>query len=249
MNKNIEIISLIYKSTQYLKFVADQFKSGICNVDGWDVHYRILANDATKTVIDYLPSVGIPYTIYNSSNPNEYYINRVYKAYNECIRTSMYDNVCLVNSDDVFCKDWLTNLLKHHDGINIPTSRLIESGKKDGNGGNGINLKNFNFGRHPNNFRMNEWLEFSEKIKQNRILEKGLYMPCVFETNRVKISGYYPNGNIYANGIGVNDSNCLFSGDDYYFHEILEKKYGMKHITVMDSPVYHIVEGEKDEEN
>ena len=39
------------------------------------------------------------------------------------------------------------------------------------------------------------------------------------------------------------------SGDDYYFHEILEKKFGMKHITVFDSPVYHIIEGEKDEGN
>jgi len=31
------------------------------------------------------------------------------------------------------------------------------------------------------------------------------------------------------------------------FEEILEKKYGMTHITALDSLVYHFQEGEKDE--
>ena len=43
-----------------------------------------------------------------------------------------------------------------------------------------------------------------------------------------------------------NDRPIYKAGDAYYFQDILEKKYGMKHVTVFDSPVYHIIEGEKD---
>ena len=59
----------------------------------------------------------------------------------------------------------------------------------------------------------------------------------------------YPCGNIYHNGIGTFHSGgqVKMAGDDFYFHRVLEPKYGMKHVTVFDSPVYHIIEGEKDE--
>ena len=71
-------------------------------------------------------------------------------------------------------------------------------------------------------------------------------MPCVFETQRFIESKMYPEGNIYHNGIGKLGI-MIKSGDAYYFQNILENKYDMKHITVFDSLVYHIQEGEKDE--
>ena len=76
----------------------------------------------------------------------------------------------------------------------------------------------------------------------------GLFMPCVFETKRFIESGKYPEGNVYHNGIGTINNGGIFvkSGDAYYFDDILNKKYGMKHITVFNSLVYHIQEGEKD---
>ena len=125
MKKNIEVVSLIYKSVQYLHFIYEQLKSDMCKVDGWDVSVRIVANDATDEVIDELKKLDINYTIYNNPDSNEFYLNRVYRAYNFCVESSKYDNVCLVNSDDGFCEGWLENLLKHHDGINIPCSRLV----------------------------------------------------------------------------------------------------------------------------
>ena len=247
IKRNVEVISLIYKSLDYLYFIAEQLKSDRCKVDGWEVGVRIVANDATPQILSELPKIGLPYTIFENYNPNEFYLNRVYRAYNHAVNTSSFDNVCLINSDNGFSRYWLKNLLKHHDGINIPSSRLIESGKMD-SGKHGVNLGDKHFGRSPKDFDQTSFDDWVESNSKNQILEGGLYMPCIFEKNRFIESGMYPCGNIYHNGIGTKEQKgkLLKAGDDFYFHDILEKKYGMKHITVFDSPVYHIVEGEKD---
>jgi hypothetical protein len=76
------------------------------------------------------------------------------------------------------------------------------------------------------------------------LADGGLFMPCVFEKEKFIESGMYPEGNIYDNGVG-NLGRFIASGDAYYFHHLMNK-YGMRHITVFDSMVYHIQEGEKD---
>lgn len=248
MNKNVEVVSLVYKSVDYLHFITHQLKSDRCKVEGWDVGVRILANNASPEVLNELPKLDINYTIYKGNyDANEYYLNKVYRAYNQCVITSNYDNVCLVNSDDGFSKDWLKNLLKHHDGINIPCSRLIESGKMP-SGQHGINLGSSHFGRHCKEFNQSAFDIWVLEHSEDRILPGGLYMPCVFEKKRFIESGMYPCGNVYHNGIGTYayGGQVLYAGDDFFFHQILEPRYGMKHITVLDSLVYHIIEGEKD---
>ena len=50
--KNIEIIAMIYKSTQYLDFIHSQLKD--CKADGWRVGLRIVANDATDEMLELL---------------------------------------------------------------------------------------------------------------------------------------------------------------------------------------------------
>jgi hypothetical protein len=57
----------------------------------------------------------------------------------------------------------------------------------------------------------------------------------------------YPEGNVYSGGIGAYKTTFMRSGDEYYFNDILGKKYGMRQVTAFDSIVYHIQEGEKDE--
>jgi hypothetical protein len=249
MKQNVEVVSLIYRSTKYLKYIVNQLKSDLCKIDGWDVGVRIVANDATENVLEALKDIEIPYTVFNSPNSNEYYINRVYRGYNHCIVTSEYDNVCLVNSDDGFSNGWLSNLLKHHDGVNIPCSRLIESGKMD-SGTHGVNLRDNNFGRSCGEFerRFDEWLVWVENHKEDRIEPYGLYMPCVFEKNRFIESGMYPEGNIYSDGrVGSTVGGVIRTGDEFFMHEVLGRRFGMRHVTVFDSLIYHIQEGEKDE--
>ena len=251
MNKNVEVVTLVYKSLDYLNFIVKQLKSGLCRVDGWDVGVRVVANDATQEVIDKLPSLEIPYSIFSNPDPDEFYLNRVYGAYNHAVESSEYDNVVLVNSDDRFSKGWLANLLKHHDGVNIPCSRLIESGKME-SGTHGVNLGTQHFGRHPNEFDESGWEAWAEQNAVDDTLRGGLYMPCLLEKARFIEAGMFPRGNVFLeNGMIVsghpNDRPTFKAGDDYFFHDVLEVQYGMKHITVFDSLVYHIVEGERDE--
>lgn len=244
IKKNVEVITLIFKSTDYLDLIYNEFKSGKSNVDGWDVTYRIVANDATPEVLEKLKNIDIPYTIYNDSKPNDYYLNRVYRCWNFAGETSKSDNICFVNSDMVFSHNWLNNLLKYHNGINIPTSRLFESGKMR----SGLHGVSRNCGRNPNEINYELWDNIVKEFMVDETHNGGLFMPCVFETKRFIESGKYPEGNVYHNGIGTINNGGIFvkSGDAYYFDDILNKKYGMKHITVFNSLVYHIQEGEKD---
>jgi hypothetical protein len=210
------------------------------DTDGWEVSFRIVANDATEDVLNELKLLDIPYSIYNDPKPNDYYLNRVYRCWNYAGETSKCDNICFVNSDMVFSDGWLKNLLKYHDGNFIPTSRLVESGKMI-SGTHGVS---YDCGRSPKNIDFNKWFSFVEKIKINEFHPNGLFMPCIFEKKRFLESGKYPEGNIYTDGVGTLNG-FVQSGDDWYFRK-LENEFGMKHITVFDSLVYHIQEGEKD---
>jgi hypothetical protein len=241
VKNNIEIISLIFKSVDYLNLIYDEFKKTGDKIKDWDISFRIVANDATEEVLNKLKSLDIPYSVYNDPKPNDYYLNRVYRCWNYAGETSKYENVCFVNSDMVFSEDWLFNLLRHHDGINIPCSRLVESGKMV-SGTHGIS---YNCGRKPKNINYQLWDDFVKENKIDEIHDGGLFMPCIFNTKRFIESGMYPEGNIYSDGVGTLNG-FIQSGDDWYFKK-LQKDYGMKHITLFDSLVYHIQEGEKDE--
>ena len=97
--QNIEIISLVYKSVEYLNLIVSELKKDYCKVDDYDVGIRVVANDPTEKVIASLKGVDVPYTIYNDPKPDDYYMNRVYRCYNQAVKESNYDNVCLINSD------------------------------------------------------------------------------------------------------------------------------------------------------
>ena len=110
VKNNIEVISLIFKSVDYLNLIYGEFKKTDNKIKDWNVSFRIVANDATDEVLNKLKSLDIPYSIYNDSKPNDYYLNRVYRCWNYAGQTSKFDNVCFVNSDMVFSEDWLSNL-------------------------------------------------------------------------------------------------------------------------------------------
>jgi len=243
LNKEVEVISLIYKSTDYLRFIVDQWidtcSEGLVTDDpyrwvdadsGWSASFRVVANDATDSVLDKLESIGVEHTVYNDAKPEDYYMNRVYRAWNFAGASSLAEHLCFVNSDMAFSPGWLKNLLKYHDGKLIPCSRLVESGKLK-SGAHAISL---DFGRRPGRFKRDAWAQYVESASTDRVFSGGLYMPCIFEKQKFVDSGGYPEGNIGGR-----------SGDAQFF-ERLHDDYGMNHITVGDSLVYHIQEGEKD---
>lgn len=241
INKNIELISLIYKSQDYLDLIAEELQKAYSKLSDWDVGVRIVANDATKEIIESLEKGFAHYSTYNDSLPNDYYLNRVYRCWNYAAITSSFDNICFVNSDMVFSENWLRNLVNHHDGVNVPTSRLVESGKMP-SGRHGIS---FDCGRSPKSIDKDRWAAFSKYASSNQTQRGGLFMPVIFEKKRFIEAGCFPEGNIYDNGVGKL-GRFIQSGDDFFFRK-LENEFGMKHVTVFDSLVYHIQEGEKDE--
>lgn len=247
MKKNIEVIGLIYKSKNYLDLLCEELKSDNCFVDGWDVSVRIVANDATEEVLEALKEKDIPYTIYNDPKPDDFYLNRVYRCWNHAGQSSVYDNICFVNSDMVFSPGWLANLLRHHNGNTIPCSRLVESGKLR-SGEYGIEK---NFGKNPKELQKEDFYKYASEEAKELVGRGGLFMPCVFETNRFVESGMYPEGNVFLEGnmmvVGYPNDRPVFMSGDAFLFETLRQRYGMQHVTIFDSLVYHIQEGEMEE--
>lgn len=252
MANTVEVVSLIYKSKSYLDFVIAQLKKWAApdSIPGWEVKCRIVANDPTKAVMDHLRSSGFPYSEYRDPCPNHYYMDRVYRAHNWCVRTSDCDHICLINSDMAFSPGWLANLLKHHDGVNIPCSRLVESGRLISGEPQTISR---NFGRDPTDFDEVEWLKYAEETKADRIEINGTFMPVVLSKERFLEAGGYPEGNIYGEpgayytghkDRGHHVPSAVWSGDFFFFRKTLAEKFGMKQITVFDSLVYHTQSGE-----
>jgi flavodoxin len=248
MKKEVEVITMLYKSTAFADFILQQLQQ-FCTSSTINCSFSVICNDARSEIIDRLLENNVKCYIYNDDEPKDYYLNRVYRAWNYGGFNCDKDNFIFVNSDMAFSSGWIDALFKYHDGINIPCSRLVESGKLEV--GAGISnrgwAKAYNFGTHPSNFNKTAWEKSASISKIYSFGRYGLYMPCLFNTERFREAGGYPQGNIYIDGVGKYKTGFIKSGDDYFFHDILEKKFGMKHITVFDSLVYHMQEGEKDE--
>lgn len=257
--KNVEVVSLVYKSLEYLDFIYSQLME-YGKADGWNVGVRIIANDATDAVLSRLYELDIPFSVYNNPDPDAFYINRTWRAFNYAMQSSHYNNVCFVNSDMAFSEGWLDNLLKHHNGVNIPCSKLVNyPGIYSGLGSinNGVNK---DFGGHPQNFRSTAFESYAKELAQDKTFREGWNMPCVFERARFLEAGKFPEGAMFNGNLVACDNathpHQLEPGrwvpfykpsDLFFFQNIMEQKYGMKHITVCDSIVYHVGEGEKNE--
>ncbi len=245
MKKEIEIITLIYKSLDYLNFIYEQLRSDFNKVRGWKVGIRIVANDATDEIIAGLSELqDVNISIYSDKRQDDYYLNRVYRCWNNAARTSGYENICFVNSDMAFGPGWLETLLNGFDLMKIvPCSRLVESGKLL----SGKHALVKDFGKTPKEFKAERWLDYYIHNRSESLHSGGLYMPCVFNKEIFLEAGGYPEGNIYEDGIGTCNGPVVKSGDAYFFEDILDKIFKVKHLTVFDSLVYHIQTGELDE--
>ena len=256
--KNVEVVTLIYKSLEYLDFIYSQLRE-YGKADGWDVGVRIIANDATDAVLDKLYKLDVPFSVYSNPDPSGFYINRTLRAFNYAVQSSHYNNVCIVNSDMAFSEGWLDNLLKHHNGVNIPSSRLVEPEAQPC----GLNRVKRDFGNRPANLDLDNFQPYANRLAQDAVRPcGGATLPAVFERARFLEAGGYPEGSVFEGGLVADDSTKLvhqyapgnpvvfYKPSDVFFHQnVLEQKYGMKTLTVCDSIVYHIGQGENNESN
>jgi hypothetical protein len=238
----VVILGMIYKSPGYLDFMMDQITRYCVSFGKYEVDYLIIANDATEQIKQKLVSEGIKHIVFTNQFPTEYYMNRTYKAWNHVGFNASGDLLIFINSDMAFSSDWLPNLLARYNDFTIPCSRLVESGKLS-SGEFGISK---DFGRSFRNYNESGFLNFAKEIEQPKVASGGLFMPFVISKEDFVKSGGYPEGNIYAGGVGAYPGAFVESGDHYFFYKnpIMKVK---KHVTVFNSIVYHIQEGEKDE--
>jgi hypothetical protein len=236
----LEVLALIYKSTDFLTFISNQLKDYCQNFDDIEVSLRIVANDPIEKVEKALKLGDLPYSIYHDHKPNDYYLNRVYRCWNFAGESSSADLICFVNSDMAFTEGWLKPLVDLHKKGCLPTSRLVESGKMP-SGTHGFGK---NFGIHPREFQQDAWLNFAKDFKTNIVRPNGLFMPVIFDKNEFIENGKYPEGNIYRGGAGTLDG-FIESGDAWFFRKF-SKATGREHVTAFSSLVYHMQEGEMD---
>ena len=102
---------MIYKSISYLDFMMYNINK-YCTSELHDISYNIIANDANKNVLEHLKINNINHIIYNDSNPNDYYINRIYRAWNYGGFNTDCDVIIFINSDMAFTPKWIDNLIK-----------------------------------------------------------------------------------------------------------------------------------------
>jgi len=241
----VSIICLVYKSTKWLQFVYEQV---LRYTDLNNKEFFFVANDATAEVIDYLRTNYIPHHVWKNSTRQrtEWFINNVYRAYNYGARIARGDYLLFINSDMAFSPGWFEKLFKRLNGRNCVTPRLVESGKLS-SGEYGISK---NFGRFPQGYDEQGFLEFAESVRKSGLLDGGLFMPLLIRRNDFWQVGGYPEGNVVPdsdlfNPIIVKQGEPCVSGDAVLMRKL--QTIGIQHQTVLDSIVYHFQCGEMDD--
>jgi hypothetical protein len=239
---HVTIIGLIYRSVQYLEWMMHGIRSYGLTSSQHQVEYLIVANEPTISVAKKLQDDKLVHITYHDPRPSDYYLNKVYRAHNFGAQNAKGEVIVFVNSDLGYTSGWLDNLLRELNKGTIPVSRLVESAKML-SGKYGVSK---NFGRHPNEFRESEFQQFAGSIKEQCTKPGGLYGPVAFYREDFLRAGCYPEGNIYQGGAGRVDTPFVRPADEHFFYHnpIMKEK---QHITVFDSIIYHVIEGEKDE--
>lgn len=210
---------LVYRSPAWLSFVLEGL-SRAQNATDWVP--LVLANDPTPEIardtrVD---------QIFRNADPEEYYINRVYRAWNRCVELAKTEYVVLINSDMYVSDGWLDALMDHKE--KLPTSLLVESGAIL----SAMPEYVCDLGRYPSNFDRELWKEFATCLRSEDVSPGRLFMPVLFRRQEFLDAGGYPEGNVGEE-----------SGDKVFFDK-LTTLTGRPHLTVHGSVVYHVQEGE-----
>lgn len=244
----VSIICLIYKSTEFSDWVYESVKEFTPMLLSWEAEFFFVANDPTSEVVKHLESKHYPH--YVNVNPvhseqalyaawywKPEYIGRVYRGYNEWIIRAKWEVVVLLNSDNFVSKDWLENLLKYLDRTHIVSSTLVERNHPiywvfPG-------AINKNFWEDIGTFRKEEFINWVEKTKKTGVSLWKAYMPCAVFRDVAIEAGLYPEWNL----AGWSYDEIVQYGDEVFYRSL--EKMGVRHVTSLDSIVYHLKEGEK----
>lgn len=239
------IACLVYKSVDWLKFAYEQV---LKTTDLQDVEFYFVANDANQEVLDYLKDNYIPHYVFNNtaSNKKQWYINNVYRAWNYAAEMARGDFIIFINTDMAFSPGWLDELIASYDGTNCVASRLVESGKMP----SAKPAISKNFGQKINEFEEEKFLKYASVVREDSLVNGGLFMPLLIRKDHFFAVGGYPEGNVkpgsdYKKPVIAKQGESLISGDVVLMEKL--KKIGIKHQTSFNSLAYHFQCGEMDE--
>jgi len=257
----ISIFSLIYKSTKYIDALYDSIRRHTPALQDGSAEFFFVANDATDRVKSHLVEKNIPHYILDNdyvplqqmqakgfAHPE--YMRRVYRGYNFGTERCRGDIVVPINSDHLFAPGWLENLVKHVSEMTVPSSLLVEPGHPD----HGLFPEACpgDFGRSPESFQEEAFIQHVSGISAPETRPGGAYMPSAFTKEMLLRAGGWPEGNLavppnnqYRSIMQAGNPYGIAYADKVLFYNL--KQLGVDHITALDSIVYHIKEGEKDE--
>lgn len=246
----VTIVSLIYKSVSWLEFSYGEMLRLRRDFRRGEVRLLFVLNDGTPEVKTFLEENYIPFVVASGrKSETEWYINSVYRAYNEGVAASTTDWVYLINSDMAFEPGALMNVFLRRDTEELTTSRLVERGAMP-TGRHGLEK---DFGSRPSNFRKRDFRRFARAISVGESHDGGLYMPLFVNRATFMQTGCYPEGNVKRTGlasflrggepeIAQVGEDCV-PGDVAWFRKV--SAMGIQHKTSFDSVCYHFQEGEK----
>lgn len=251
----VTLISLIYCSTEWLEFqysellkVAKYFSEG-------SIEILFVANNPTPDVLSFLQENLIPHVVANTQkSSDEWFINYVYRGYNEGVKAAQGEYVFLTNSDMSYASGCLQSLLREAAPDRLLTSRLVELGRLQ----TGLHGIEKDFGAIPARFRRRQFESFASKLSNSRQVEGGLFMPLLVSKATFQELGGYPEGNLSLDSIdhylstGIVNTYALpgeecVPGDTAFFQRA--NLAGVKHHTLFDSISYHFQAGERTSES
>jgi hypothetical protein len=169
--------------------------------------------------------------VYTNSDPSEFYINRVYRAWNVGVLEATTQLVVMLNNDMYPAHYWLDELVaeKKQNPHSVPTSLLVESGRVP----SGMPEFVHDFGLTPEDFQSDAFQAHAVGIaKPGKIAPGRLYMPILVDRQEFFDVGGYPEGNPPGT-----------TGDKDIIRRYTEA--GFEHITALGSVCYHCVMGEQ----
>ena len=224
----VTLVTLVYRSLRWLDFVM---QGVVASKQDADYRWLVVANDSTYDVSKD-PRIGLDF---RNDDPLEFYINRVYRAWNAGVLESPTQKVIMLNSDMFGADYWIDALLaEKHERQVVPTSLLVESGRLP----SGMPEYVVDFGQNPDAFQRETFLAYAEAVspRLNRLhagREPGrLFMPILVDRQEFIDVGMYPEGNPPGT-----------TGDKDLIRRYTEA--GFQHVTVKGSVVYHAVMGEQ----
>lgn len=251
----VTVVCLIYKSTSWLEFAYRQMLKLSRQFPKGSVELLFVANDPSEEVVDFLKDNFVPHVVHRGrKDPDEWYINSVYRAYNFGVSQVKTPYAYLINSDMAFHSQALRSIMRVASDSALVASRLIELGRLP-SGQYGVEK---DFGKNPKSFRENDFQKYAERLRRNKVVDGGLFMPLLVNVDTFSRLGGFPEGNILEEDLDKYISNKTFRiaqkgaqlvpGDQAFM--LRAESLGVKHQTMFDSIAYHFQEGElRDKKN